>query len=180
MNTQIVTEAIGLQNDPVSYRIPSPIHIARKIIGSTETMEDLSNLEGDQKINYSPNVTRQLSKSILPQSNIRQISFDIKPSMIIRSSSVETRSTELSSIDGAVVEINDDYVVCNIYAKKGALKIMLPKVLFKDEIQYGTPIHLKIVDIDGVRMPIVQSRSLNASDKDELDKELASLVSDMK
>jgi hypothetical protein len=64
-----------------------------------------------------------------------------------------------SYADGTVIEVSEASVVCELQLDR-PVNVRLPLGLFPIEVNYGTPIRLRIDGTGGVRTPVVEIRAI--------------------
>ncbi len=106
---------------------------------------------------------------ILDENAVREIGSRIStgqekttPRQTTTSSQETTPAFTTNEVNGTVLEIHDDYVVCEIQPESGfTVHINLPNSLFPEEIHYAYPFKLSMINESGFRKPVVTSREVD-------------------
>lgn len=78
---------------------------------------------------------------------------------------VENRKAKISEVNGSVLEVEEFFVICNIYLddlQKRKMKIRLARSIFPTNIHYGSPIVLSYhQNEDGFKSPQIRLRKID-------------------
>lgn len=70
-------------------------------------------------------------------------------------------------INGAVLQVEDESVLCELYGETALVQISLPRSLLPEDVRYGMPISLSIDETSGVRRPVIRKRVVTGSTEDQ-------------
>jgi hypothetical protein len=65
------------------------------------------------------------------------------------------------SVDGVVGKYDEVSVTCDLRLGEKTVHIQLPRALFPDELRYGLPVSVQMMDDGGVRRPAVSIREVD-------------------
>lgn len=82
------------------------------------------------------------------------------------------------AIQGTVLAISPESVLCEVRGDNGAMRVHLPVALFPSEIRTGTPVAIEMQRIGGVRTPVVSVRQVPIQN-DPLIAEMDALIAEL-
>jgi hypothetical protein len=80
-------------------------------------------------------------------------------------------------LDGAVLAVEGETVLCELFTGPNPIAIRLPLVLFDFPLTRGTPFKLSIEEQNGVKRPVVVAREVQRLQPDDIDSQIATLIS---
>jgi hypothetical protein len=86
------------------------------------------------------------------------------------------RSTESSWVNGAVLKVESESVLCDLVLSDQHWEVSLARSFFPEGVRYGTPVRISMRDIDGYRTPLVEVVDRRPQPDPELEKLKAQLL----
>jgi hypothetical protein len=65
---------------------------------------------------------------------------------------------------GNVISVDEDSVLCELHADGRLIEVGLPRVLFPENIRWGTPISIRMQIVNGFRTPVVEIRETQGTE----------------
>ncbi len=118
---------------------------------------DSTTLEDEEESGWlKPNLDNRTRLS-LPRSHTRSIS-------LVSDKAEPTKSVhpQQSQVAGAVLQVDGVSVKCELQVDARNVQVQLPRALFPETISWGQPIWLKMIEVDGIRQPIITIRQADA------------------
>lgn len=79
-------------------------------------------------------------------------------------------------VDGVVAQYDEVSVACLLQLGGKEVRVQLPRSLFPEEIRYGTPVSIRMVEEGGIRRPQVTARVISAESARAVDAEFKAIL----
>ena len=104
---------------------------------------------------------------------------DVKNGLNVSDAIFSSHPKQEPLVDGgaeaSILAIDDGSVMCEVFSSGGAMRVSLPRSYFPEKLVFGMPMSIGVVEVEGVRQPVVRLRQQRNSN-DELDSELSDLI----
>lgn len=127
-------------------------------------------------------VDQKRQSSLIPSpKDLTEEEFEISTAKIIKfptekvSEIVAPKKTK-NFVEGVVVSYDEGSVRCNLDVSGKITSIQLPRSLFPENIRYGMPINLEMINESGFRKPLITIRKIDVKSAEKVAEEFDSII----